>query len=232
LIADFYQASGFRSFGYWTRHVQRADEACERLLTEMTSMQRKEPSRILEIGADTELTAAYMAREYENASVTAVAFPRERSLPRGPFDLVLNVESLSTRPDALAWLGYILGVLEPGGSWLSAVVLTEREDGPWRRERAPLPVQDAAAFERLLVESGFADVTVHDATRACWDFFCQRLDQFLMEAALTQGLDQQVRVQVKDTLTRHLVPVSAYLLVSARKPVDEDVGAGLLGVSA
>jgi len=242
VLWEFYEGTSFRMFGYWKATMRSTRAACENLVTELLSFQSAPPGRVLILGSDAGATGEFLARRFPEAQVTCLRFEKPRGHREAPspdapptvyapspssartleqYDAIVNVESLSASDHAAGWLRLVHEHLKPGGMFLGAEVLSDKKPGLWKKARGRHklfagPPQELA---EKLSHFGFEDVQVVDATRSCWEIFRQRLDLFLREKRMDGELDEEMEEAIKETLFGAYAPVSAYVLVHARKSV-------------
>jgi SAM-dependent methyltransferase len=232
----FYENSGFRCMGYWSETTHSAREACERLVFDLMSFAKPPHGHVLEIGCGKGATTAYLKQQFALERLDALALdardaeaaqsmaggaqihpPNKKGrLPAAAYDLVINVETLSRRPDGLEWLGEAARVMKPEASLLMAIVLSNHEAQPWKlgANRAAVSQDDFAA---LLAPMGLTIEAWVDATRPCWLLYRERLELFLWGKALDYELDDEWVERVRKHMYGVCEPVNGYYLLRARK---------------
>jgi hypothetical protein len=243
LIEAWFQQTGYRSIGCWTRHLREASVAGANLVAELLSFsdRTEPPSRILELGCDHGATASHLRDRFPDSVVDCLALsaePSAESLPDGvrlldrkpsagppdgqPYDLVLAVESLSRSSAGPHWLEALRSWVAPGGEFVGSFFTV---DDPARRGVDRGVVSNAEELHARFQTAGFENVEVVDATETCWVPFRLQLELFSTGHNLRTGLDEESGRLFHQALYGAFEPVDAYLLVHAgpaRTAVEEE----------
>ena len=121
---------------------------------------------------------------------------------------VVSIEQLSR--GSMTW-DQARGRLKAGGLFVGAEFLSAHPS-------APFPCRTADDVKALLLDRGFQDIRVVDATDATWNPFRQKLKLFLWEKLIDYELDEAMAGDVERSLFGSLEPVLGYVLFSARLP--------------
>ncbi len=239
LIEEYYQGSDFRHCGLWRNQTKSPVQACEDLVEEMLSLLPDAPKRILEIGCGRGATTRTISKYLPDASLTGVVKIREelnvcrKKVPeatcermkgprlkfkQGSFDCVISVEGLKPFGNPNKLFGEIYRVLEPGGRVLfSDIILDFRERRTGKNGRVSNIANSPEELKELLVNTGFQQVQIHDATQSCWKRFYFHASRELQLKLLSKRFSQDYYPQVLAHLPNNNLPVNHYVICSASK---------------
>jgi len=242
LVRAYYGDSGFRHFGFWGSGVTDARHACENLVEELLSLLPEKQGTVVDAGCGRGATTAHLLRHYASEAVTGVTvgaqalalcrdaapgvrflagFPALR-LPDASVDTILCVEGLAFLRGKEAALGEMLRVLRPGGRIILADVIDAAPGGSGTADAAGDPT-DVVGYEPFLRRVGFEEIKVVDATYECWTKYSQHRTLYFCMRLFGDETDPSLVESLRDLLPGGRGGVTAYVLVTARRP-DAEAG--------
>lgn len=209
-IGAFFRDPSNRLFGYWRRGSSSALDAAQTLVDEVASLlPRNEDRTVLDLNLDRRFAADRLKAHAVSITGPGVLLQHADAST----DAVTDLEALSRTAHAARWLPEIRRVLKPGGIFAGAAVLHAGPAAGWPGAHTP------AAFAALLEAAGFTDVTVRDATRACWQTFLHKFNLHLWEQVIDGSFDGAMVEDAKFSVYGSLLPVHAYVLFQAKCPL-------------
>jgi len=215
-LQEFFRDPDNQTFGYWRRTTRHADDAARALLDEVASLLPASCSSVVELSSGVASASAYWRNRLTETSLTTV-HPDVPLTGASSIDVVIDVEALSRMAGKKQRIGEIVKCLKPGGALIGAAILNDHPQHCWQaKDGSALNIE---AFKALLLDLGFSDVTVNDATRECWLKFSNKLNLHLWDQAVHGSFDADMIDEAKDAAYGAVQPVHAYILYRAVKPV-------------
>jgi SAM-dependent methyltransferase len=188
---------------------------CERSATTLCLIKYFPPAAITQITADRkELDAC--RRDIPGVKSLCMKLPKLK-FPANFFDYVICVEGPG-RFGRMNLLREALRVLKPEGYLLCSDILyaekVRRRKIPWTRKDS---VQNPENFSTLMLGLGYKDVRVVDATSKCWIPFYEHSTKYFRMKVLSGEIEEEKLKELRENLPGAGIPVSYYVLVSARK---------------
>jgi ubiquinone/menaquinone biosynthesis C-methylase UbiE len=232
LYADFYGGSGFANFGYWSPGIADAASASRELVRRIAGSGHK-PGAALDVGCGigtctNEFTRYFDAVTGINVDPQQIAAAKRRwpqldfrvmdaarlQFDDESFDHVVSVEAAFHFRTRARFFAEAFRVLRPGGELALSDLLMAAG--------APLTpaenyVGSLTNYRALLVDAGFCDVEIVDATYETWHTYRRRFTSFAasrMDRWLTlSGMRALYTLNVNSSWA-----IRACVLVRARRP--------------
>ena len=240
-IPAYGQHDVFTNCGYWRKETKTQKEACETLTEQLLAMVPNKEGTILEIACGSgAATTRYLAKHYLPKCITAIDISERQiarcrknvpgstalqmqatnlRFPAESFHTLICVEAafhFVTRKDFLA---EAYRVLRSGGYLvLSDILFPRNAETLWPCLCAENWLADPDAYREVLLETGFRDVHVVDATAECFNGLNRAYAQDALHMVRSGEMDWHtfqtlwLRAQSKKTLATY------YVLASAKKP--------------
>jgi SAM-dependent methyltransferase len=224
-IQRLYGDTGYFNVGYWTPDTPDLRAACDRLVDEVLEAVPASSHWILDTGCGLGSGTRRIGERRPDASVLAgnislwqLTRARERGvapavvmdaarLPvrSGALDAVVAIESPQHFDTRAAFLAEAFRALRPGGVLSMTDMLFSDADviGPWMIPHLNR-LTSLTAYEQVLRDSGFTEITVEDVTGVTWRPFCR-----VMRTAFGGDTGRVDAIEGS---------VSHYLLVRASRP--------------
>ncbi len=188
-LDEYFEHSGFWNFGYRVHGFESPREACENLMEKLLAFVPRKAGTILDVACGNGATTRHLTKYYPTRQVTGINFSEKqldqcrKNLPDGTFylmdattlafddnsfDNVICVEAAHHFNTREKFLREANRVLRPGGRLvLSDAIL------PLQAQTQPRGnyVKSLSEYKRICLSSGFAEVSVIDATPDCWGGF-------------------------------------------------------------
>jgi len=239
---EIYADSGFFNVGYWRDETPDQVAACEALVRRLLQPVPDTATDMLDVGCGRGGSTRTLRCLRPGARITGINISAgqlqhcRRLVPEcrfalmdaarlgfaeGRFDCIVSVEAAFHLRTREAFLLEAHRVLRPGG-WLvlSDILFADTSRiGGWMvpSENELATAQD---YGTLLRRAGFVEISLVDATEACWNAFCRaRLRSAAVQLAAGTLSRQAFEAQV--AYFDHLLHCSLghYLLVAARRPL-------------
>ena len=238
-VAPFYGGSGFFNTGYWDSGVQSPQQACERLIDELTHLLPAEPSLLLDVGCGLGATTRALQRRLPETKILGINISRRQlssnphwpanvgfaamdasrlALQSGSLDAIVSVEAAFHFNTRLDFFREAERVLKPGGMLVLSDILylDVAAIGEWMVPAANR-ITSIETYSRQLNSLGFECIEVSDVTQPCWDGFCTSMRNFFQAAHDSETLDGNSYHGMMQLLDRLTGCVAYYLIASARK---------------
>ncbi len=199
-FADYYEFSNFVNYGYWRRSTNSQRQASEQLVDKLLEMVPDKHGNILDVACGKGATTERLLRHYSPTDVVGINLssgqlaecrkkvPECRfehmdatalEFPEASWDNMICVEAAFHFDTRTEFLAEAHRVLRPGGR----LVLSDMVLSPWSRAQPPGNwVRDITAYKEQLLQIGFEDVVVVDATLECWVRFAEHFLSHLLRA--------------------------------------------------
>lgn len=238
---EFNGGTSFQNYGYWTAATEDYPEAASNLMNNLLDL-APATGEILDVACGQGATTRFLGEVFGARHVTGINISEKqlataRDLASGSdlavmdathldyndetFDLVVCVEAafhFDTRQD---FFDEALRVLHPGGYLILSDILFKMPP--------PLPypgtdanrIVDPRAYEDLLLDTGFDDVAVVDATEECFAGFLRAFRHFVRRGLVTGSLAPALAAHLTRRLRVREAVTSYYVLAGARRPLIE-----------
>ena len=239
VLSEWYEGDDFRSLGYWKEETSSVREACENLIGEILSHIPEKKGRILEVGSAIG-NLRCLLRSYPSREIKGIFWGREEFLrakecfpelelqhcyspplreKEESFQVVINIETLSSHPLAMDWLREMIRLLKPGGYLILVEILSQNPHSPWKKKGRWRyePVTTPEEFVRLISGYPLENIEIFDLTENCWTPFYRKFQNFLWGKLIHHELDMYTLGEVRDRLIGEYLPFSGYLLLTAEK---------------
>jgi hypothetical protein len=241
VASAFFDRTPWRAVGYWRSGVRRAAAACETLLSEVLAFLPSRARRVVDVCAldewvlrflierssITELAAVVDDRSRWRRALTAVPGARVSRLQRerfgesessAAFDGALWIDGLSPRPVRLTTLlRQSAWALKPGGTLVAFETLRgPRRPGSAEAGRNPY-ASSVSELRRYLLEAGFRDPTLVEATETSWSAFRENLSRWLTISAAAGEIPAVSAGSVERELCGHSLEIVGCVFVVTEK---------------
>jgi cyclopropane fatty-acyl-phospholipid synthase-like methyltransferase len=220
-----YGESGYFNAGLWDSKTKSITEACDRLVDEVASVVPKDATLILDVGCGLGAGTRRIMQSFPRAFVLGINLShwqltqaRQRGVTAstvmdashlavspGIADAVIALESAQHFDTRAQFFAEAYRVLRPGGIIsLADMLFADLELGSdWMMPPANA-VRSMADYAHALVNLGYEDIALRDATDVCWRPFCALLGEVFSS-------EEEVVRTIEESLWR-------YVIVFARKP--------------
>ena len=239
-VEEYYGHSDFANWGYWFKHTRTQKQACEALMEKLLSSIPEKKGLVLDVACGKGATTRYLCRYYRPEAVTAINISKKQleraqknaprctfllmdatalKFPNNVFDAVVCVEAAFHFKTRWRFLSEAYRVLRPGGQ----LVLSDILFFQGIEERAPMLhgenwLANPNTYRQLLIEVGFQDVTVTEATEECWRSFERHHFQYVLEKFRAKQIDPQDFESFLKRRREKAVSVKCYVLAFGKKP--------------
>jgi MPBQ/MSBQ methyltransferase len=247
VVEDYYDGSDFANWGYWLSGTRTLKEACETLMEKLLALVPSKKGTVLDVACGKGATTRHLARYYSPENITGINISRkqlrrarqnapgskllfmsatEMEFPDRCFDAVYCVEAAFHFDTRQRFLSEAFRVLRPGGH----LVLSDILFRPGAEKNAPMLngqnwVASPDAYRALLLNAGFQDVRVVDATHECCHGFDWHQLNYALAKYRAQEIDWKTFESVMSRRRTKRMSVQYYVLASGKKPGDYAAGA-------
>lgn len=238
-IEEYYGHSDFANWGYWQNETHTQKEACEGLMERLLSLIPAKEGTILDVACGKGATTRYLTKYYRPNNVTGINFSQkqlQRAQKNAPgckfllmdatnltfkdntFDAVICVEAAFHFHTRRQFLAEAHRVLRPGGYFVVSDILFHpgaEAAGPMLHAQNWMP--GPAAYKRLLLNLGFQNVRVINATEECARRFDRYIFNYVFKKLQSKEIDWDIFKTFMERRRDKNMAVSFYIIASGRK---------------
>ena len=238
---QYYGGSDFWNFGLWDERTADQKEASANLVQKLLTFIPVKDGRILDVACGLGATTRQISRYYPVENITAINISMlqlARTLSNAPganvaamdaarlafadasFDNIICVEAAFHFRTRDQFLREAFRVLKPGGRISLSDILMVKGAADAVKENY---LKNPEALRESIIDIGFEDVRVTEATKECWGGFAKNMRRWPGRERKAGRISFPVYLAAKVRCT--LYPLLAglgmknYVLISARKPI-------------
>ncbi len=241
LIDEYYENSGFYSWGIWGPETASQKQACEDLMEWILGRIPDKRGRILDVACGKGATTRHLLRYYEPSQITACDISEkllETCRENAPgcdfrmmdaadlrfadetFDAVVCVDGAALFDTRQDFLQEAFCVLKPGGHLvISDRLLSPEAAHRLRNINRENYIPSLVAYRQLFEHIGFHEVNVKDIANERPDGYPERFADFVCRKYLADEIDEEMYNGLMSFALSRLTIVKHYVLVHARKPM-------------
>lgn len=238
LIDEYYGNSGYRYVGCWKIGIDNAKAACDNLIAEIVSFIPERKGKVLDLGCREGVSTAYLARYFSSNDITGVTTSRQEialcrqnvpmarfylnnlfkmRLQHESFDYVVCVEG-PLRLGNKSVLKNIYKILKSGGCLVGSDILYNNKKKTVNLFKKTLYyLNDLNEYNNILLDIGFREVNIVDATYECWSNFCRHRETFFQMKMAKGEIDENIINEIKADMPGNDLTVNHYILFCAIK---------------
>ncbi len=216
LIEEFYEHSGFRHCGFWSKRADTPKKSCINLMRELLFFITAENSRILEIGCGKGATTSVVVKHLPGAAISTLAMSKEdrkeckMRLPdidcrhlKGnrlryaseSFDYVISVEGLCGKQELLP---EIFRALKSGGRFVFTDLIVESNFDGYPKSKNV--ASSLGELHSILRSAGFNEIALHDITVPCAHRYHEAVHRDFRNQVLAKTINMEIFDQVLSRL--------------------------------
>lgn len=254
LVEEYYDSSGFYSWGYWDAATRSQKEACYNMMERLLSYIPRNEGRVLDVACGKGATTSRLLRYYRPENIVGIDISDKlmetcrRNAPGCTFrvmdatnldfddehfDNVVCVDGAALFDTREKFLREALRVIKPGGYLvLSDRLLAKdvlRRVSSITRENY---VRNLHEYREVIARAGFVDVRIEDVTDQSLEGYSKTFSEFVSAKFFAGAIDAQIYNYFMAFILSRLTIIQYYIFVSARKPLPGQGGDGSAAAGA
>ncbi|MBW2602892.1 MAG: class I SAM-dependent methyltransferase [Deltaproteobacteria bacterium] len=238
-VFEYYGQSHFLNFGYWLEDTPDQKIACENLMEKLLSFIPEKSGTILDVACGNGATTAYLLKYYQPENVMGINISHgqlemARTIAPGCTFLLMDATQLEFQDNAIdniicveaafhfdtreKFLKEAHRVLKPGGFLVLSDILVTLESERIRDMRTKDNyLKDLEEYEDLLLQVGFRETKVLNATKPCWMAHFLYLVKYVHQKFFSREIGFEDMQRYLNRTYRRVPDLEFYLISAARK---------------